>query len=224
MRRVVIWTLSLAITLGVPLYGNAQTSRPEATRAGSSAKTTAADKQFMMKAATGGKAEVELGQLAGQRGNSDAVKQFGQRMVTDHGKANEELTQLAQQKGVTLPSETDAKHKQLIQRLASLSGDEFDRAYIREMQRDHDADVKEFQRQAKTGHDPDLKAWAAKTLPVLQDHQRTVHQMTASLGSGSGRRASPGASSGGSASPATSSPSGSGSTSSPSTSSPGSSR
>jgi putative membrane protein len=87
----------------------------------------------MAKAASGGKAEVELGRLASERGTSDAVKQFAQRIVTDHGKADEELTQLAQRPGIALPSDLDAKHKQLIDRLAKLSGAEFDRAYSRGM-------------------------------------------------------------------------------------------
>jgi putative membrane protein len=96
------------------------------------------------------------------------VKQFAQRMVTDHGKANEQLTQLAQQKGIALPTDMDAKHKYLIDRLSKLSGAEFDRAYSREVLR---ADVKEFQHQFKSGKDADVKAWAAQTLPVLQEHQ-----------------------------------------------------
>jgi predicted outer membrane protein len=72
-------------------------------------KMAAADQKFMAKAASGGKAEVELGRLASERGTSDAVKQFAQRMVTDHGKANEELTQLAQRKGIALPADLDAQ-------------------------------------------------------------------------------------------------------------------
>jgi putative membrane protein len=155
----------------------------------------AADQKFMAKAASGGKAEVELGRLASERGTSDAVKQFAQRMVTDHGKANEELTQLAQRKGIALPTE----HKQLVDRLAKLSGTEFDRAYSGEMHRDHDADVKEFQHQAKSAKDADVKAWAAQTLPVLQEHQRQGHQL-ATVGAGAGRRTP---SSEGSASPST---------------------
>jgi putative membrane protein len=92
------------------------------------------------------------------------------------------LTQLAQQKGIALPADMDAKHKQLIDRLSKLSGAEFDRAYSWEMLRDHDADVKEFQHEAKSGKDAEVKAWAAQTLPVLQEHQRQAHQLTANVG------------------------------------------
>ena len=200
MKAVVMWTLSALIGVGLPLHGNAQTPRSDTSKRGAvETKMTAADQQFMAKAASGGKAEVELGRLASERGTSDPVKQFAQRMVTDHGKANEELTQLAQRKGIALPADLDAKHKQLIDRLAKLSGAEFDRAYSREMQRDHDADVKEFQHQAKSGKDADVKAWAAQTLPVLQEHQRQAHQLGTTVGT-AGRRTP---SSDGSANPST---------------------
>lgn len=208
MRRAAIWTLSAAIALGAPLYGHAQTTATGNPKAGAADKTIAgSDKRFMTKAAADNKAEVELGKLASERASSDSVKQFGQRMVTDHGKAYDELAQLAQQKGVTLPSDLDAKHKKAMDRLSKLSGADFDRAFMREMERDHDADVKAFQREAKNAHDADLKAWAGKTLSVIQDHQQQAHQLMASLGGESGRRASKRSPASGSASPATSAPS-----------------
>ena len=228
MRYAAMWALSGAVAAALALAPSAQaqttqTSPPKAgsaaeSRAGSADKKIAgADQKFMMKAASGGKAEVELGRLASERGSSDAVKQFGQRMVTDHGKANKELAQLAQQKGVTLPTGMDANHKKTVDRLSRLSGAEFDRAYSREMQKDHDTDVKEFTNQAKNGKDPDLKSWAAQTLPVLQEHQQQARQLNASVGVSPGRRASQGTSPGGSASqsstsgtPAASTPGGSG--------------
>jgi putative membrane protein len=146
-------------------------SAPKATKASAAEKgLTAADRKFMTEAAQGGLAEVEMGKLAGERATNDAVKQFGQRMVTDHGRANEELKGLAQQKGVALPTELDAKHKKLQERLSRLSGAEFDRAYMEEMVKDHRKDVSEFRGKAKGAKDPDLKAWAGKTLPTLEEH------------------------------------------------------
>jgi putative membrane protein len=133
-------------------------------------------------AAQANRAEVELGRVATERGASDSVKQFGQRMVTDHGKANDELAKVAQDKGVELPADMDAKRKRLQDRLAKLSGADFDREYMREMVRDHDADVKAFEREADRAKDPDVKAWAAKTLPVLKEHQQQAHQVQASVG------------------------------------------
>src|SRR3954464_917284 len=79
--------------------------------ASNSGRMAAADKAFVMKAAEGGLAEVELGKLAADKASSNDVKQFGQMMVDDHSKANDQLKSVAQQKGITLPTDTDAKHK-----------------------------------------------------------------------------------------------------------------
>jgi putative membrane protein len=128
------------------------------------------DRDFIMDAAIGGMMEVELGRVAAQNGMSDAVKQFGQRMVDDHSKANTELMSLATSKGITLPTELDEKHRQHVTKLSAMSGAEFDREYSKMMLSDHNKDVNEFEKQSTRGADPDLKAFAAKTLPTLQEH------------------------------------------------------
>jgi len=142
------------------------------------------DQDFMKKAAEGGMAEVSLGQLAAKQGSSDDVKQFGQRMVDDHSKANRELMDLASQKGVTLPTEPSAQHKAEMARMEKLSGANFDREYMRAMVKDHDKDVAEFDKQSRAGHDPDVKAWAGKTLPTLQEHQKMAHDIAGKVGAG----------------------------------------
>ena len=134
-----------------------------------------------MKAAQHGKAEVELGRLAAEKGNAAAVKQLGERLATDHGKANEELTQLAQQKGVTLPREPESAHKKAKDRLSKLTGEAFDREFAQQMVRDHDSDVRDFDRESKNAKDADLKAWAGKTLPVLKEHQTKARELAASM-------------------------------------------
>src|SRR5438105_2218666 len=116
-----------------------------------SARAGAADQQFVMEAARGGMAEVELGQLASQKAQSDQVKQFAQRMVQDHGKANDELKSLAQQKNITVPTGLDAKHKATHDRLSKLSGAQFDRAYMQDMLQDHRKDVNDFRRESQGG-------------------------------------------------------------------------
>lgn len=128
------------------------------------------DRNFIMDAAMGGMMEVELGRVAAQQGASDAVKQFGQRMVDDHSRANTELMSLASSKGISLPTELDAKHREHVTKLSGMSGAEFDRAYVKMMVSDHEKDVSEFERQTTRGADPDLKAFASKTLPTLQEH------------------------------------------------------
>ena len=137
----------------------------------------AGDQQFMIEAARGGIAEVELGRLAAQRASSDAVRQFAQRMATDHGAANQELMQLAQRKGVTLPQEMDAAHRAAMDRLAATSGPAFDQAYMADMMRDHQGATALFTREAREGQDAEVRAWAMKTLPAIQEHQRLAYDI-----------------------------------------------
>ncbi len=141
---------------------------------------TAADKRFVDKAAEGGKAEVELGQLAVQKAASDDVKKFGQRMVDDHTRANQKLQEVAQQKGITLPDKLDAKDQATKARLEKLSGKQFDQAYMKDMVKDHTKDVNEFQREANTAKDPDVKSFVQTTLPTLQDHLKEAKQIETS--------------------------------------------
>jgi putative membrane protein len=148
--------------------GNAPTSTTSSMQ--STAKLSPADKTFVEKAAIGGLAEVAMGKLAQQKAGSDQVKQFATRMVDDHAKANDELKQVASTKGIALPSDLDAKHKGKMAKLEKLSGAQFDRAYMDDMVADHKEDVSEFQKQAKSGSDADIKGFASKTLPTLQEH------------------------------------------------------
>jgi putative membrane protein len=148
-----------------------------------------AEMNFIKEAAVGGMAEVELGKLAQQNGQSEEVKQFGAQMQQDHGKANNELTTLAGNKGIRLPQEVDSKDAQLRNKLARLRGAEFDRAYMHEMTKDHDKDVKAFRRQAQSATDPDLKQFATNTLGVIEQHDKRAHDISQSLNAvGSSRR------------------------------------
>jgi predicted outer membrane protein len=117
---------------------------------------SATDRMFMQKAGEGGMAEVQLGQLAGQKGSSQAVKDFGQRMVSDHTQAADKLKGVATNKGVALPMALNAKDKALYDRLSGLSGGAFDREYMHAMVGDHKADAAEFQKESNTGRDSDV--------------------------------------------------------------------
>jgi len=149
------------------------------------AKGSATDTKFVHEAAAGGMAEVELGKLAADKATSSDVKAFGQRMVDDHSKANDELKALASQKGLTLPSAPEPAHKAMQDRLSKLTGAAFDKAYMQEMVKDHDKDVAAFKHASTAAADPDLKAWAAKTLPTLQEHQTQAKSINTKLGSSS---------------------------------------
>lgn len=137
------------------------------------ADLSASDKQFVEKAATGGIVEVDLGRFASEKATTQDGKQFGQQMVTDHSKANDELKKLARDKGVDLieaESKATSEAQATKDKLSKYSGVAFDKAYMDDMVEDHTKDVKEFENESNKAQDPDLKAWARKTLPTLQQH------------------------------------------------------
>jgi len=137
-----------------------------------------------MAAAEGGLAEVELGKLAKEHASNADVKKFADRMVDDHGKANDELEGILKQKGMTAPTALKGKEKSTYDRLAKLNGAAFDRAYMEDMVKDHEKDVKEFERESTSGKDPDFKAFAGKTLPTLQEHLKMARDTHSKLSSG----------------------------------------
>ena len=142
-----------------------------------SAGMTMTDTTFVKKAARGGLAEVELGKLATEKASSEDVKKFGQRMVDDHSKANDQLKQVASEEHITLPEGLSAKVKASTDRLEKLSGEQFDRAYMRDMVKDHKQDVAEFEHASKSAHDPAVKSFATQTLPTLQDHLKEAERI-----------------------------------------------
>jgi putative membrane protein len=148
------------------------------THAGHNTAGMTPDAKFATEAAMGGMAEVELGRLAAQKGASDEVRQFGQRMVDDHSKANGELMRVASAKGWTLPTALDAKHRAEMQKLSALPADRFDREYVKMMVKDHRKDVGEFQKESTRGADADIKAFAATALPTLQEHLQMIQRIS----------------------------------------------
>jgi len=192
MKQTVGVALAVLALAGAPAMAQTTSKAGKAkaapTMAPETAKKTVAvgDVAFAKEAAIGGMAEVELGNLAKQNAASADVKQFGDRMVTDHGKGNDELKQWASQKSVTLPSELDAKHKALRDRLSKLNGAAFDKAYMHEMLVDHREDIAAFKKESASGKDADLKAWAGKTLPTLEDHLKMAQDTASKAGAAGG--------------------------------------
>lgn len=150
-----------------------------------SPRLSAQDHEFVTKAAAGGMMENEAGQLAMQKGNSQAVKDFGQRMVNDHSKANEKLKALAESKGISVPSTLDAEGRKKTSQLAAKSGDAFDKAYAGMMLKDHQKVIALFERQQSSGTDEDLKSFAAETLPTLRDHLKAAQDLPGNARGGS---------------------------------------
>jgi putative membrane protein len=137
---------------------------------GSAKMLKSPDTAFVFKAAQGGAAEVKLGQLASENAVNAAVKAFAQHMVDDHNKANDDLKGIAEKENMTLPTDLNAKDQARYHKLSGESGIQFDHDYVRVMVKDHRQDVKAFQKEAKKGKNPQIKDFAARTLPVLQSH------------------------------------------------------
>ena len=172
--------MSIAFVLFAASVAFAQTNSGAANR---SVGASGPDHTFVMKAAHGGLAEVEMGRLAQERGSSAKVKDFGKRMVDDHTRLNNDLEKVAKDKGITLPTAPDAKETAAKDRLSKLSGAAFDRAYMADMVRDHKEDVAEFQKEADHGGDADIKALASKALPTLQEHLKMAEETSKEVGS-----------------------------------------
>jgi putative membrane protein len=151
-----------------------------------SGSVSMSDRKFVRGAVQGGMAEVELGKLAIEKGSSDEVKKFGQRMVDDHSKAGDQLKQIASEKGITVPQQLSAKDRMTKDRLSKLSGEDFDKAYMSDMVKDHTQDVADFQRESASGADSDIKDFAAKTLPAIQDHLRQAKEIAPSVHAANG--------------------------------------
>jgi putative membrane protein len=139
------------------------------------------DASFAQDAASGGMAEVKLGQLAEQKGSSQTVKDFGKRMETDHSAAGDKLKNVASKDGMTIPDSLSQADRAEYDRLSRMSGPEFDKAYARAMVQDHQKDIAAFKQEANSGQNPDLKNFASETLPTLQEHLRMAQQMQQSI-------------------------------------------
>jgi len=146
------------------------------------------DAQFAQKAAMADLAEIQLGQLGAKQAASPDVRAFAQKMVADHTMSSKELMAIAGKKSLTLPTVLDEKHKTVAEKLTAMKGADFDRAFMEHMVMDHKQAVALYQGQVSQGQDPDLKAFATKTLPVIQTHLKMALEINAKVGGkGTGR-------------------------------------
>ena len=162
----------------------AQSSQPRVSGqpADSSTKDTLNQegKLFIKEAATGGMAEIELSKIAQKSENSD-VKTFADRMVRDHTAANEQLAGIATSLGAEMPKALDSEHERAREKLQKLHGKAFDEQYMRDMVEDHNKAVKLFQQEERAGHNAQLKEFAQKTLPTLEQHQKMAVELSRRL-------------------------------------------
>jgi putative membrane protein len=181
MLRLLTTTAVVAVGLlaAPPIF--AQTGQPGHAAASSANEALdQEDKTFVKEAATGGMAEVELSKIAQKSENAD-VKRFADRMIEDHTKANQQLMSIAAGLGVDVPKTLDSEHERMREKLQTLHGKAFDEQYMHGMVEDHNKVVKLFQQEERSGHNADLKQFAQKTLPTLEEHQKMALELSRKL-------------------------------------------
>lgn len=168
---------------------------------GSNSSVAKADQKMMRDLAEANLAEIETGKLALEKSQNEQVKAFAQKMIDDHTQSQKELEQIAQQKGVTLPTETDMKHKTAAKALSALEGDKFDKMYMNQVGvRDHKNTHQLLSKAQKNAKDPELKAMAEKTAPIVHNHLTMAQDQTGKKPSSSGSSSAKGSSASGSGS------------------------
>ena len=143
----------------------------------STAEAAMKDETFAKVAARGGLAEIKLGKLAMDQGSSEAVKAFGTRMVAEHTKAGDKLKEAAKEEQIGLPTDISARDQAAYDRLSKLSGADFDQAYAQDMVKDHQQDLRDFQREANHGNDDVIRGFASETVPIIQQHLDQAKEM-----------------------------------------------
>ena len=174
-------TYNTTSTTATDTSATTSTTSTGTTAVTSTAPLSKSDQDFANKAAAGGQMEVDLGQLASSKATSNDVKDFANRMVTDHGKAGDALKSLLTQKGGTPSSTPSAEETKTSNDLTKKSGAAFDKAYMSDMVKDHEKDAKEFEKASKSVKDPDLKNWATQTLTIVQDHLKMAKDINSKL-------------------------------------------
>lgn len=176
-------TASLAALLAASPALAQQQPAQEPSAAGAQAQQqqqlTEQDRTFAMNAAAGNMLETRLGDLAVQQGQSQAVTDFGQRMIQDHGAANKQLVGILEAYQVTPPADLPQEHQAKVDELSGLQGQEFDQAYAVMMVEEHQKDIEAYQQQIEQGQNPELQAYAQQTLPILQEHLQMAQNLGA---------------------------------------------
>lgn len=166
-------------TVGVQAQTTSAAQNSAAGQTESSTRLSPGDEKALKDMAQADINEVAAGKLALSKAESSEVKAFAQQMVDDHGGALSKVQAVAQQKGVALPTEPDAKHKAMADKLEKQSGGAFDKMYMENAgTMDHKMVLSKLQSDAMKIKDPDVKALADAHTPVVEQHLKTAQQMS----------------------------------------------
>jgi putative membrane protein len=129
-----------------------------------------ADKTFVAKVSQGGMYEVQLGTLAETKGARQDIKDQGNTEAHDHMGVGDKLKSIVEANGMAFPTQLNAEFQARLDKLSALPADQFDAAYVKDMIKIHQADGAAFAKEAASGTNPDLKAFAAETYRIVQRH------------------------------------------------------
>jgi len=172
--------IALIFVIGVFIIGYEQMAIDKSEARGHIHPARAAG--FMAEAFSGNMVEVQLGQIAQEKAQSQDVKDFGMRMVKDYGSANDELKRIARGMNARFSTTLKPKHKEILDKLSRISSAEFDKQYMRQMVRDHAEDMSAFSKAVQEVKDPDLNGWTKKTLEVIEQHFQQAKTIAKKLG------------------------------------------
>ena len=180
---VVLASCTPGESTNAPANNSNRTAAASPTLAPTSSPTVARqdDRTFVMNTAQNGIAEVALTRMASQKAQNAEVKRLAQRLLADHTKVNNELKPIASAKNITLPTDVKPEHKEISDRLSKLTGAEFDREFLSVMVQSHEKSITAFQAEVNSGTDPEIKVFATKTLPTLQEHLRMARDLSGKL-------------------------------------------
>jgi putative membrane protein len=166
----VIRNITLAAIIALPVSAYAQ-------NVASSNAVSLGDEYFLMKAYAEGIAEVAKSQVAVQRATQPDIRTFAERMVRDHTECDNKIVELCRRKGIALPAAIDAVSTAAINRLARMSGSDFDKAYMCAQECAHKAAILMFEHESCKGEDAEIKDFATNTLSTLQGHAKSAFEL-----------------------------------------------
>lgn len=172
MKTATIVSITVAAVFGLAAQAQQNTQQSQQQK----------DTEFITKAAQANMAEVQLGKLGAQKSQNDQVKQFSQRLQTDHQSANQKLAPIAQSKSVPLPKDIGSQHQKQMSQLQGLSGAQFDKAFATTALKDHAQTIDLFQKEAQQGQDAAVKQYAQSMLPSLQHHLDMAKDLAKGVG------------------------------------------
>ena len=195
MKRGIKWAAAVVLA-GLGLGTGAGCSSMGGSKAEAAAAKGDQNAMFLAEAAHGSHAEIGVSQLAMQKASNPQVKQYASMIVQDHQQGNQQLMQLANQKGMDVPKRPDEQHVKELAHMKTLSGSQFDQAYMSAMVADHAKLLSKFEDKAANAQDPDVRSWASSQVPILRRHLEQARQISQQIGGSSAVNA--GASMGGS--------------------------